>query len=130
VAPVAVADRHLMTPPPPRRGAAVELLQAPGKEAGEAAEQPHTEAEKRAEPDVAHPAAASTARLAIHRRPASTACLKPGWSRCAGAWEHAMCVRAWASCYIYMLTSYHQSLVLVLTNRAPARPCRVASPMM
>lgn len=68
--PVAVAEHHLVMRrprrPPHGPGAAVELLQAPDEEAGEA-EQPHTEPEKRAEPDVAHPVASAT-RLAIHRR--------------------------------------------------------------
>jgi len=96
VTPVAVAEHHLiMRPrPPPAPGAAVELLQAPDEEAGEA-EQPHTEPEKRAEPGMAHPVALAT-RLAIHRRPSpperrgenqhcSLACLKPEWSRCTGS---------------------------------------------
>lgn len=62
---------HLVPPrrrrrrrPPP--WAAVELLQAPDKEPGEA-EQPHAQPEQRSKPDVAHPVA-SPARLAIHRR--------------------------------------------------------------
>ncbi|CAO2044901.1 unnamed protein product [Urochloa humidicola] len=66
--PVAVAE-HLVRPrccrrPPP--WAAIELLQAPDNEAGEA-EQPHAKPEQRSKPDVTHPVA-STARLTIHRR--------------------------------------------------------------
>ena len=63
-----MADHHLILRPrpPPAPGAAVELLQAPDEEAGEA-EQPHAEPEKRAQPDMAHPVASATP-LAIHRR--------------------------------------------------------------
>ncbi|CAN6271775.1 unnamed protein product [Urochloa humidicola] len=66
--PAAVAE-NLVRPccrrrPPP--WAAIELLQAPDNEAGEA-EQPHAKPEQRSKPDVTHPVA-SMARLTIHRR--------------------------------------------------------------